>query len=58
MFSNPKNDIDISLVNRSSSLFDKISKLNKIFAKGRLVSVAPLELLNRDSNRRRIVIFS
>jgi hypothetical protein len=51
----PENDIDISLVHRATSLYEKISPLFADFAQGRLVSIAPLELLNRDSSRKRFV---
>ncbi len=51
----PENDIDISLGHRATSLYEKISPLCADFAEGRLVSIAPLELLNRDSSRKRFV---
>jgi len=51
----PKNDIDISLGHRAKSLYEKISPLCANFTKGRLVSIAPLELLHKDSVRKRFV---
>ncbi|MCJ7604222.1 MAG: hypothetical protein MUO63_22320 [Desulfobulbaceae bacterium] len=51
----PENDIDISLEHRAKSLYGKISPLCANFTKGRLVSIAPLELLNKDSDRKRFV---
>ena len=51
----PENDIDISLDHRAKSLYEKISPLCANFTKGRLVSIAPLELLNQDSVRKRFV---
>ena len=54
-WSTPENDINISLGQRATSLYQKISLLCSDFTKGRLVSIAPLELLNRDSSRKRFV---
>lgn len=51
----PKNDIEISLEHRATSLYGKISPLCEDFAEGRLVSIGPLDLLNRDSSRKRFV---
>jgi hypothetical protein len=51
----PKSDIDIFLRYRATSLYEKISKFFKDFTKGRLHSIAPLELLNGDSNRKRFI---
>ncbi|MDI6776905.1 MAG: hypothetical protein QMD03_06650 [Syntrophales bacterium] len=51
----PENDTYISLVHRATSLYQKILPLCADFAEGRLVSIAPLELLNRDSSRKRFV---
>ncbi|NVM23901.1 MAG: hypothetical protein HWN68_19245 [Desulfobacterales bacterium] len=51
----PENDIYISLEHRAKSLYEKISPLCANFTKGRLVSIAPLELLNKDSVRKRFV---
>lgn len=54
-WSTPENDINISLGHRATSLYEKISSLCSRFTKGRLVSIAPLELLIEDSNRKRFV---
>jgi hypothetical protein len=51
----PENDIEISLGHRAKSLHEKISKLCSKFKKGRLVKIAPFELLNKDSDRKRFV---
>jgi len=51
----PENDIDISLEHRAKSLYEKISTLCSKFKKGRLVTIAPFELLNKDSHRKRFV---
>ena len=51
----PKSDIDISLRNSAKSFYEKISRLCEEFAHGPLVSIAPFELLNRDSSRKRFV---
>ncbi len=51
----PESDIDISLRHTATSLYEKISCLCEEFAQGRLVSIAPLELLNRDNSRKRFV---
>jgi hypothetical protein len=51
----PENDIDISLRHRTTSLYEKILSLCEDFAEGRLVSIEPLELLSRDSSRKRFV---
>jgi hypothetical protein len=51
----PENDIDISLEHRAKSLYEKVSRLCTNFTKGRLVSIAPLKLLNTDSDRKRFV---
>ncbi len=51
----PENDVDISLRLTAKSLYEKISYLCNEFAQGRLVSIAPLELLDRDSSRKRFI---
>ena len=51
----PENDIDISLEHRAKSLYEKISTLCSKFKKGRLVTIAPFELLNKNSDRKRFV---
>jgi hypothetical protein len=51
----PEGDIDISLRDTATSLYEKISGLCEEFSQGRLVSIAPLELLNRDNSRKRFV---
>ncbi len=51
----PESDIDISLKHGATSLYEKISRLCDEFAQGRLVSIAPLELLTRDNSRKRFV---
>jgi len=51
----PENDIDISLRHSAKSLYEKIARVCEEFAQGRLVSIAPFELLNRDSSRKRLV---
>lgn len=51
----PESDIDISLRHTATSLYEKISRLCEEFVQGRLVSIAPLELLNRDNSRKRFV---
>lgn len=51
----PENDIYISLEHRATSMFNKISSLCSAFAQGRLISIAPLELLSKDSRRKRFV---
>ena len=51
----PENDIYISLKLRANSLYKNISPLCANFKKGRLVSIAPLELLDKDSARKRFV---
>jgi hypothetical protein len=51
----PENDIDISLGHRAASLHEKIRPLCADFTEGRLVAIAPLELLKRDSTRKRFV---
>jgi|LGOV01.1.fsa_nt_gb hypothetical protein len=50
-----ENDIDISLVHRATSLYERIRPLCADFAEGRLISIASLERLNRDSSRKRFV---
>lgn len=51
----PEPDIDISLRDSAKSLYEKISCLCEDFDQGRLVSIAPFELLNADNNRKRFV---
>lgn len=51
----PENDIDISLGHRAASLHERIRALCVDFAEGRLVAIATLELLKRDSTRKRFV---
>lgn len=51
----PENDIYISLEHRATSMFNKIWSLCSDFAQGRLISIAPLELLSKDSSRKRFV---
>jgi hypothetical protein len=51
----PKSDIDVFLRHRAISLYEKISPLCEDFAYGRLISIAPLELLIRDNNRKRFI---
>jgi hypothetical protein len=51
----PERDIDISLRHTATSLYEKISSLCEEFAQGRLISIAHLELLNRDNSRKRFV---
>ena len=51
----PESDIEISLRDTATSLYEKISRLCEEFAQGRLVSIAPLELLNRENSRKRFV---
>jgi hypothetical protein len=50
-----KNDIEISLVHRATSLYERIRPLCTDFSEGRLVSIAPLKRLNRDSSKKRFV---
>jgi len=51
----PENDIDISLRQRAASLQEKIRPRCAKFAEGRPIAIAPLELLKRDSTRKRFV---
>ena len=51
----PEKDIDISLVHRATSQYEKISSLCADFTESRLVSIAPLEMLNSDSSRKRFI---
>lgn len=51
----PENDVEISLEHRAKSLYEKISTLCSKFKKGRLVKIAPFELMNKDSDRKRFV---
>lgn len=51
----PKNDIEISLKQCATSLCKNISLFCEDFFEGRPVSIAPFELLNRDSGRKRFV---
>ncbi|MDE2722226.1 MAG: hypothetical protein OXI59_02490 [Gemmatimonadota bacterium] len=50
------NDIDISLSFRSESLYESILSLHRRFPpEGQFVSIKPLELLTKDSSRKRFV---
>lgn len=51
----PQNDIDISLEHRAKSLYEKVSLLFSEFKKGTLITIAPLQLMDRDSDRKRFV---
>lgn len=51
----PENDTDISLEYRATSLYKEILRNGADYAKGRLVSIAPLERLTKDSSRKRFV---
>lgn len=50
-----KNNINILLRYRATSLYEKISLLCSNFNNSRLISIAPLELLNKDSSRKRFI---
>jgi len=51
----PERDIDISLRYSARSLHEKISRDCEEFGQGRLLSIAPFELLNADSSRKRFI---
>ena len=50
-----KNDINIYLEHRGQSLLEKISKLCKKFSMGSLTTIAPLQLMSKDSDRKRFI---